>query len=125
MPQVEYIGWPFTDAGPIVTEHEGKKARLRLLCMMSYGENRVRPTMGTPIDDIHFEQGVAAVEQIVSIGVRNSCKEFEPGIVFPQGRAGVAVSEEGDGEFAVGLSFVDTAEPRRRIDSLEVRLRNG
>lgn len=124
MADVEQIGWPFTDDGPITDEAGGKRARLRMLLSTPVGDHPVRPLYGLPLYDIMFEAPLPALTIAIRQAVRDAVARFEPGIVLPQGDLGVRVEEREEGFFLI-VNYLDVDEPELYNDPLVVRLRSA
>ena len=122
--EIEYIGWPFTDEGPITDEAGGKRARLRMLFGTQIGDHPARPLYGLPLNDAMFEAPELAMKISIRQAVRDAVRRYEPGVLLPQGDAGVNVEEREDGFFLI-IRYVDIDEPTVYQDPMEVRLRSG
>ncbi len=121
--EIEYLGWPPTDEGPITDAAGGKRSRLRTLLGTQIGDHPARPLFGLPLNDAMFEAPELAMQISIRQAVRDAVRRYEPGIILPQGDAGVRIEERESGLFMI-VRYVDVEEPNVYQDPMEVRLRS-
>ena len=125
MAEKQYIGWPWTDDGPVVSRSEAKRGRFGVFLQISQGEHPVRHTLGAGLKDAGFELNSLAVRFSLSARVQTLTPIFEPGIAVPPGEQGVSLTEDEKGRTVAVVNYFDLDEPNEIPDPLELRLRNG
>jgi phage baseplate assembly protein W len=123
MAEVEYIGWPPTDDGPIVTESEARVTRMIAIVMARPEDNIVRPLLAVAIDDIIFENLNQGTKVAARQAIRDAIHRYEPGVAIPAGEAGVQIEEVDDGT-QITINYIDREEPEIYRDPLVIRMRN-
>ena len=119
------LGWPATDAGPIVDSREAKRSRGRILLITPKTDHPVRPNFGTSMTEALFEAPTVAVNQAIRVDARKAFRTYEPGLFVPRGDRGGGIVEVTPKLFGYQINAIDIDEPERVLDPLEVRLRRG
>lgn len=118
-----YIGWPFSDRGPVVDRVAGKAGRLRMLVQMSYGDHRIRPDLTGAVPDALFELGTPQLEVSMRAALRDAVARYLPGVELDPTADAARITEDDHGRRFVRIQWIDVDTPAAVPDPLTVRIR--
>jgi phage baseplate assembly protein W len=123
MSEPQYLGWPPTDDGPVVSAEEARVTRMGRIMFMRPGDHICRPLDGVAIDDIIFENLNQGTKVAARQAIRDGIHRLEPGVAIPAGEAGVQIDEIDD-KTQITINYYDREEPEVYRDPLVIRMRN-
>lgn len=123
-----FVIWPPSESDPYTDAAGAKRSRLRIIIQTQIGDHPVRPLFGIPSLDMFFAQVTQALEASLRVAIRQAVNRYEPGIIIPAGRDGVAIIEKEVAGIIVReliINYRDVDEPDVIPDPIRERLRSG